>query len=72
MSIEFCLTIVIQLLAVGIMIGTYKATVGFMQEQINDLKDDMRKYNNVLARLAVAENSIKSIHRRIDEISDEY
>ena len=43
LSMEFCLTIVIQLLAVGIMIGVYKATIGFMQEQINDLKADMKR-----------------------------
>lgn len=71
LSMEFCLTIVIQLLAVGIMIGVYKATIGFMQQQISELKEDMRKYNNVLSRLAVAENSLKSLHHRIDEIIEE-
>lgn len=71
LSTEFFLSIVIQLIAVGIMIGVYKATIGFMQQQISELKEDMRKYNNVLSRLAVAENSLKSLHHRVDEIVEE-
>ena len=71
LSTEFLLSIVIQLFAAGIMIGVYKATIGFMQQQISELKEDMRKYNPVLSRLAVAENSLKSLHHRVDEIIDE-
>ena len=71
LSYEFLLSIVIQLIAAGIMIGVNKATIGFMQQQISELKEDMRKYNNVLSRLAVAENSLKSLHHRVDEIVDE-
>ena len=71
LSTEFFLSIVIQLIAVGIMIGVYKATIGFMHQQISELKEDMRKYHNVLSRLAVAENSLKSLHHRVDEIVEE-
>lgn len=65
-SPEFVFFVVIQLITVGIFIGVYKTTITFMQEQIKDLKEEMRKYNNVLTRLAIAENSIKSAHHRID------
>ena len=41
-----------------------------MQEQIKDLKEEMHRYNSVLARLAVAENSIKSCHNRIDTVEE--
>lgn len=34
-----------------------------------DLKDEMRKYNNVLERLIITEQSTKSAHRRIDELN---
>ena len=71
LSTEFLLSIVIQLFVAGIMIGVYKATIDFMQQQISELKEDMRKYNNVLSRLAVAENSLKSLHYRVDEIVEE-
>lgn len=65
-SPELVISVIIQLIAIGIFIGVYKTTIAFMQEQIKDLKEDMRKYNNVLSRLAVAENSISSAHHRID------
>lgn len=71
LSVEFLLSLVIQILVAGVIIGVYKATIGFMQEQISELKEDMRKYNNVLSRLAVAENSLKSLHHRVDEIAEE-
>lgn len=70
-SAELMLSIVIQLISVGIFIGMFKTSLNFMQQQIIELKDDMHKYNNVLTRLAVAENSIKSLHHRLDEISDD-
>lgn len=32
----------------------------------------MKKYNNVLERIAVAENSISAAHHRIDNIEDKF
>lgn len=69
-SPELVISVIIQLIAIGIFIGVYKTTIAFMQEQIKDLKEDMRKYNNVLSRLAVAENSISSAHHRIDGVEE--
>jgi hypothetical protein len=71
-SPELIISVVIQLIAVGIFIGVYKTTIAFMQEQIKDLKEDMRKYNNILSRVAVAENSISSAHHRIDSLEDKF
>lgn len=69
-SPELIISVTIQLIAVGIFIGVNKTTIAFMQEQMKDLKEDMRKYNNVLSRLAVAENSISSAHHRIDGVEE--
>ena len=63
-ELMFC--IVVQLLTAGICIGVYKCTVSFMQQQIVELKQDMKKYNNVLERLIRVEDSVKSAHHRID------
>ena len=71
-SPELIISVVIQLIAIGIFIGVYKTTIAFMQEHIKDLKEDMRKYNNSLSRIAVAENSISSAHHRIDSIEDKF
>lgn len=70
-SIELVLSVVIQLVAIGIFIGTYKQTVNFMQLQINELKEDMRKYNNILERMIKAEQNIKAIWHQIDESKKE-
>ena len=67
-ELAFC--IVVQLLTAGICIGVYKCTVSFMQQEIAELKTDMKKYNNVLERLIRVEDSAKSAHRRIDGIED--
>ena len=78
-SPELIISVVIQLVSVGIFIGVFKTTISFMQEQISEiktdlkadkqeLKDEMRKYNNVLERMIVAEQSTKSAHHRIDDM----
>lgn len=77
--VGFIIGIIIQLVSVGIFIGVYKTTISFIQQQIEEikkqakedkeeLKTDMRKYNNVLERIAVNERDTKSAHHRIDEL----
>ena len=81
-SPELILSVVIQLIAVGIFIGVFKTTVAFMQQQIaeikqnlkddkQELKDEMARYNNVLERMIIVEQSTKSAHKRIDNLEDE-
>lgn len=70
-SPEFYLSVVIQLVAMGVVIGIYKTTISFMQVQISELKDDMKKYNNMLERMIIVEQSTKSAHIRIDELKEE-
>ncbi len=67
-ELMFCL--VVQILTAGICIGVYKCTVSFMQQQIAELKQDMKKYNNVLERLIRVEDSAKSAHHRIDGLEN--
>lgn len=77
--IGFIIGILIQVGTVGVFIGIYKSTIAFMQQQIEEiknqakedkqeLKNEMCKYNNVLSRMAVAENSIRSCHHRVDTL----
>ncbi len=65
---DLIISVTIQLVAIGIFIGVYKTTIAFMQLQIQELKNDMRKYNNILERMVVNEQSTKSAHHRIDEV----
>lgn len=65
-SLELTISIIIQLIAIGVFIGVYKTTIAFMQQQITELKEDMRKYNNILERMIRVEDSTKSAHKRLD------
>jgi cell division protein FtsL len=67
-SPELIISVIIQLVAIGIFIGVYKTTIAFMQQQIIELKEDMRKYNNILERMICVEQSTKSAHHRIDSL----
>ena len=76
-SPELIISVIIQLVSVGIFIGVFKTTISFMQEQISEikqslkddkqeLKEEMAKYNSVLERMIIVEQSTKSAHHRID------
>ena len=67
-ELAFC--IIVQLLTAGICLGVYKCTVSFMQQEIAELKNDMKRYNNVLERLIRVEDSTKSAHHRIDGLEE--
>lgn len=80
-SPELIISVVIQLISVGIFIGVFKTSLAFMQQQIGEikndlkadkqeLKDEMRKYNNILERMIIAEQSTKAAHHRIDTIEE--
>ena len=80
-SPELIISVVIQLISVGIFIGVFKTTINFMQEQIGEikhdlktdkqeLKEEMKRYNNVLERMIITEQSTKSAHHRIDTIEE--
>lgn len=43
-----------------------------MQQEIAELKQDMRKYNNVLERLIHVEDNVQLAARRIDIIEENY
>ena len=81
-SPELIISVAIQLISVGIFIGVFKTTVSFMQQQITEikaalkadkqeLKDEMRKYNSILERMIICEQSTKSAHHRIDGLENE-
>lgn len=89
---EFIISLFIQLLILAFFVGIYVATIKFMGNQIEDLKEsltvnkkeindkldadrtelkeEMRKYNNVLERLIITEQSTKSAHHRIDNLEE--
>jgi hypothetical protein len=80
-STELIISISLQIITLSFFVGVYVTTVKFISKQIDELKQqskddkdelktEMRRYNNVLSRLAVAENSISSAHHRIDNLEE--
>lgn len=69
-SPELIISVVIQLISIGIFVGVNQTTLNFMQEQIKDLKEDMAKYNNILERMIIAEQSTKAAHHRLDALEE--
>ena len=78
-SAEFTVSLIVQVVILAFFAGIYVATIKFICKQIDELKtqskddkeelkEEMRRYNNILSRMAVAENSIASAHKRIDDI----
>ena len=79
LSQEFIISLFVQLLILAFFVGIYVATIRFMGKQIEDiktnlfldkkeLKEEMKKYNNVLERLVINEQRAKSAHKRIDDL----
>lgn len=68
-------TIIVAMLALvgNIAVSTVSifATRNLVTYRLGELEKKMDKHNNVVERLAVAENSLKSAHHRIDEIKEE-
>lgn len=58
--------VVVQILSIGIMIGVFKTTIGFLREQINELKEEIKSYKKNTERLIRVEDSSKSAHKRLD------
>jgi predicted Holliday junction resolvase-like endonuclease len=78
---EFFLSLLVQLLILAFFVGVYVTTIKFMGNKIEEikealkddkkeLKEEMKRYNNVLERMIINEQSVKSAHHRIDSLED--
>ena len=70
LSTELIISLVIQLVSIGIFIGVFKATVSFMQQQIEDikttLKDDKQELKEEM-RKAKADRTCANCGAAIEE-----
>lgn len=67
-SPEMALTLIVQLITVGIFIGKINAFQKMTEFRFVQLERKQDKYNHMQERLAVVENSDKSAHHRIDNL----
>ena len=67
-SSELLLLIVINLVSAGIFIGGLATSIKFIEGQIKRLEIKQDKHNNLIERMAIVEQSVKSAHKRIDKM----
>jgi len=70
LSIEFWVQIVIQLLALAFVAGGIIQQIKYLSKQIGKLEKKQEKHNNLIARMAVAENDITDIKNDICELKE--
>ena len=63
-DIKFWIQILVYAGTFGTMYGSFKTTLDYLEKK-------MDKHNDMQNRLAVAENSLKSVHHRLDELKEE-
>ncbi len=66
-SSELLLLIVINVVSAGIFIGGLATSIKFIEGQIKRLEIKQDKHNNLIERMAIVEQSVKSAHHRIDK-----
>ncbi len=67
-SAELLLLITINIISAGIFIGGLATSIKFIETQIKRLEIKQDKHNNLIERMAIVEQSLKSAHKRIDKI----
>ncbi len=67
-SSELLLLIIINITSAGIFIGGLAMSIKFIEEQIKRLEIKQDKHNNLIERMAIVEQSVKSAHHRIDDL----
>ena len=67
-SSELLLLIIINITSAGIFIGGLAMSIKFIEEQIKRLETKQDKHNNLIERMAIVEQSVKSAHHRIDDL----
>ncbi len=68
LSYEFLLLLIINIISAGIALGSYFRSVKYIEEHIMRLEAKQDKHNCLIERMVVVEQSVKSAHKRIDEL----
>jgi hypothetical protein len=66
-STEFGLVLAVQLLTIGIFVGTLKASMKFFELKLKALEEKQDRHNGWVERIIVNEQRGKAAHKRLDE-----
>lgn len=70
LSIEFWAQIGVQIIALAFVAGGIIQQIKYLGKQITKLEKKQEKHNNLISRMAVAENDIKEVKEDITELKE--
>ena len=69
-SVELGLSIAAQILTIGIFVGKLNTFQKMVEFRLDRLESKQDKYNHLQERMTRAEESLKSAHKRLNEVED--
>lgn len=69
-SIELGLSIAAQLVTIGIFVGKLNTFQKMVEFRLDRLENKQDKYNHLQERMTRNEESLKSVHKRLNEVED--
>lgn len=69
-SIELGLSIAAQLITIGIFVGKLNTFQKMVEFRLDRLESKQDKYNHLQERMTRAEESVKSAHKRLNEVEE--
>ena len=69
-SMELTILIAINVLSAGVFLGSLSVAIKYIEQQIKRLEEKQDKHNCLIERMVKVEESTKSAHHRIDELSN--
>ncbi|MDD6174064.1 MAG: hypothetical protein PUB86_07300 [Elusimicrobia bacterium] len=69
-SVELGLSIAAQLITIGIFVGKLNTFQKMVEFRLDRLESKQDKYNHLQERMTRAEESVKSAHKRLNEVEE--
>lgn len=69
-SVELGLSIAAQILTIGIFVGKLNTFQKMVEFRLDRLESKQDKYNHLQERMTRAEESVKSAHKRLNEVEE--
>ena len=68
---EFLLIIIINVISIGISIGSLKTAMAFFKDELKRLEGKQDKYNNLIMRTFRLEERTETQEKKLDELHDD-
>lgn len=66
---SFVINLIIQIFSAGIFLGGLFMSIKYLEKQIKRLEEKQDKHNGLIERMVHVEDSTKSAHKRLDNLT---